>query len=334
MRVFSRRELITGVRNVLLSAAGAPFLLPSRLRAEGDDHYFIFVELKGGAHHLLSTDSPYPQELDKIAQQYPDAVMRFSPDIDGVSKLGFMMDDDLADNWKTKIIAGIRRYNRLFSLNAYCLALPHIIRDGKRITMHQAGTTQSNRYRYCLGWSGMPLANLVNEISVLRSVYMLGDFHGRANIEIYSGHPDNIGPHVAGVLSQHLAEKYGNKPLDNLVLDGAAYANSDKRAIKLSWQALSALASNLNKNSGDNFSHMRIIAESLLQQDDLQLSGANRVRIAQYVQALSEANPVREGLSQAGVDEGDLSLDLRRQLDSCLALLAHGHEQGNYHLHR
>ena len=326
MSTFSRRELITGLRNVLLSAAGAPFLLPSRLRAEGDDHYFIFVELKGGAHHMLSTDYPYPQELAKIEQQYPDAIMHFSPDIEGVSKLGFMVDDGLTEAWKTKIIVGVDNGNRLFKLNAYCLALPHLIRNGQRIVMYREGTTQGNRYRYCLGWSGLPLAGLVDEISVVRSVSMLGDFHGRANVEIYSGHPDNLGPHVAGVLSQRLAEQYGNKPLDNLVIDGASYADADNSnaAIKLSWQALGALASNIDKNSSGNFSHMRVVANSLLQQDDLLLSAASRIRIAQYVQALAKANLVRDGLSQAGVNKGDLSLDLRSQLDSCLALFRTG----------
>ena len=328
MQQMNRRELLSYLRNLLITAAGAPLVLPARLQAQlnKDDHYFIFVELKGGVHHLIGTDYPDPQELATIAKEYPSAVLGFAPEFAGEGKSGFLTDWELDEAWKQKINQGIMKANALFKLNGYCAALPYALMASGEKNSHYAGTTHGGRYRYCLGWSGLPLAALAGDISVLRSVYMLADFHGRANKEIYSGNPDGVGAHIAGILTKLLAEKYGRKPLDNLVLDGAAYesANSEAAAIKLSFQALNALAQGTRNKQDSNFSHLQVIARAMLQQDDLQLHSDTRMRLNQYLQALTDADQVRDSLSQAGVGTGDLSLNLRVQLDSSLALIRSG----------
>ena len=317
----TRRELLRHVRNVMLSAVGAPVLLPRGVQAgvDDDEHYFILVELKGGVHHLLSTDYPEPRELRMIEQKFPEVVLRFTPELGGESKRGFFVDSELAGAWQERIRAGIKQANNLFKLNGYGAVLPDFRGD-----TYATGMTQGGRYRYGLGWSGLPLAGMVDDISVLRGVYMLADFHGRANSEVYSGHADGGGEHVAGVLSRVLAARYGRKPLDNLVLDGAAYTDGEGLAIKLSFQALAALVAGAGQSEGDNFAQLRVIAESLLQQDDLSLSAANRLRLRQYVQALVEAGEVKKNLRQVGIGAGDMSLNLRGQLDACLALLRSG----------
>lgn len=328
MQNISRRTLIGYLRNFLLSAAGAPLITPKLLRAETakDDHYFIFVELKGGVHHLLSTDYPEPAALAEIEKNYPDAVLHFTPDFGGQGKGGFLDDVELDDKWKAKISSGAKSANTLFKLNGYFAALPYVSGAGGYFEQYQHGTTQNGGYRYRLGWSGFPLAGIVDELSVLRGVYMLADFHGRANGEIYSGHADGAGPHVAGVLSQLLAKKYGHKPLDNLVLDGAAYSHADSASavIKLSFQALNALAtsSGRSRERSSSRSHLEIITKSLLQQTDLKISADSRIRINQYLSALADADKLKYNLSKFAT--GDLSLNLRAQLDSCLALIKSG----------
>ena len=321
MRGLTRRQVMLHLRNVMLSAVGAPVLLPrqGQARMQDDEHYFILVELKGGVHHLLSTDYPDPQELGVIEQKFPQAMLRFVPEVGGESKRGFFADNDLPEVWREKIRAGIKQANNLFKLNGYGAVLPDFGSDA-----YLTGMTQSERYRYGLGWAGLPLAGAVDEISVLRGVYMLADFHGRANNEIYSGHADGAGEHVAGVLSKLLAKRYGRKPLDNLVLDGAAYVDGESLAIKLSFQALAALVAGAGQSEGESFAQLQVVARSLLQQNDISLSEANRLRLQQYVQALAEAGEVKQNLRQVGIGAGDMSLNLRGQLDACLALLRSG----------
>lgn len=312
----SRRKLISQI----LGTAGLYPLLPSPLMAqENDDHFFIFVELKGGAHHLLSTDYPDPDALAKIEKQYPLAVMRFFPDR---YKGGFLTDQELSDAHKNLIMGGYSANNIAFALNGYCTVLPQFDGDNFKI-----GTTHNGKYHYRLGWSGLPLAGHVDEISVLRGVYMLGDFHGDANREIYSGHTDGEGPHVAGVLAKLLAKKYGNKPFDNLVLDGAAYTSTDKSkaAIKLPFSALNAAIEGAGNSSGGlPFSHLQTIARSLLKQSNLEISSGSKTRIDQYINAMQEAATVKKNLWDVGVGQGDISLNLRVQLDSCLELIRSG----------
>ena len=80
---FSRRDVIAHLRNII-STAGAYPLIASPLIAQNsspadskDEHFFIFVELKGGVHHTVTTDYPSIDAIKKIAQEKARAVMTF-----------------------------------------------------------------------------------------------------------------------------------------------------------------------------------------------------------------------------------------------------------------
>ena len=66
---FSRREAIAYLSN-LMGAAGVYPLLSSAHAQESasnkDEHFFIFVELKGGVHHTITTDYPDINDINTL----------------------------------------------------------------------------------------------------------------------------------------------------------------------------------------------------------------------------------------------------------------------------
>ena len=82
-------------------------------------------------------------------------------------------------------------------LNGYFCALPMTDKNGREIYYVNGQHNQQH-----LGSAGLALDSHANDISVLRGVYMLGNFHGFASKEIYSGSSTDAGPHVAGVLAK------------------------------------------------------------------------------------------------------------------------------------
>ena len=76
---FSRRDFINHLKNILGTASVYPFVNSQRLFAQNDkEHYFIFVELRGGIHHTVVTDFPDPDEISRLKETYPDSIMPFS----------------------------------------------------------------------------------------------------------------------------------------------------------------------------------------------------------------------------------------------------------------
>ena len=292
---FTRREVIAYLRNILGTAGVYP-LLPASLQASNtvsgdDEHYFIFVELKGGLHYGIATDCPDPAKLpddDKI-------IMTLNLNDDGT-----LVSNQQLTAKQLEYINYSGNINQLMSeqdvplpfgylTNAYFAALPPCVAHGNTA----AG------YRYSLGWAASPFKDYVDKLSVLRGIYMQGTFHGPANEEIYSGAKDGSKPHVAGVLANLLNEKYKtSKPLDNLVLDGAAYVVGDGAlpAVKLPSRAISKV---VEKIGGESFSleHPQKVLQAL--QTKYGFAGMESI-VSNYLASFTKAEQIKQNLANTG----------------------------------
>ena len=78
--------------------------------------FFIFVEMKGGVHHLLTTDYPHPEQTQAVEDKYAGTVMRFKID---VNKRGFMDHTEISQDFK-KLLLNINddAYKQLGGLNS------------------------------------------------------------------------------------------------------------------------------------------------------------------------------------------------------------------------
>ena len=317
----TRRELIQHLRNIMCATGGYQ-ILPLSLQAQtptDDEHFFIFVELKGGVHHLISTDYPDPDKLNTIDPDGSNGiVMRFAPK----DKKGFYNDPDMPSNFRnmfSKDYQNTLAKTSAFIENGRFIALPY---NQKPEDGFLTGTTHQGKYQYRLGIAGLPLANYANDISVLRGVYMLGDFHNNAGIEIFSGSNRSDGIHVAGILAKLLEDKYGKKPLDNLVFEGANYLlgneNISKSDIKLSFSLLGTLAKHY-RNMVSGGTHPSLTISRALQ-NNLPFSPAQDTTMNKYIAAIKEIEILKERLKFLTAEDTDISLELGLQLDTCLEL--------------
>lgn len=309
---FSRREVIAYLRNVLCTAGVYP-LLPASLQAsdtssEGEDeHYIIFVELKGGLHYGIATECPDPTKLPND----PNIYMELLLDKDGTLKEPTLVGNQSKYlTYKGNIGAPLSDQLQLplaYLTDGYFAALPPCFASGK--------TTAG--YRYNLGWAASPLKDYVDKISVLRGVYMQGTFHGPANEEIYSGAKDGSKPHVAGVSANLLTQKYGTKSLDNLVLDGAAYVVGDGAlpAVKLPSSAISKVVEKLDSGgAGFSLDHPRKVLSAL--QSRYGFTGMESI-VDSYKASFATATDIKSKLANTGIKGGDISQNVKQQLDVC-----------------
>ena len=314
---FTRREIITHLRNII-GGAGLYPLLPSSAQAAqealDDEHYFIFVELKGGIHHALSTDCPDFTGVDANAMlELPlDAkgildTEKLMSDADSVAQ---QQDEDKLLTTKDKLVQIADSTSIAHVANGYFAALPPQAASGNT----------STHYPYRLGWSGAPLVDHVNKLGVLRGVYMQGTFHGPANNEIYSGEPDGK-PHVAGVLARLLTERYEKKkPLDNLVLDGAAYTTGDgtQAPIKVPFYTLSEVATKID-SSAFSLNHAKNLLDAM--QRTYNFAGSQAEVVKAYLDAFGQTEFIKQNFRDSSdLQKGDISLDLGAQLSSALSL--------------
>ena len=329
---FSRRELITHLKNILGTAGLYP-LLPAALAAKDakvnmNEHFFIFVELKGGVHHLITTDYPDPVKVKKIEENFNNVVMRFKIDPD---KKGFMDHDEISKNFKNELQQvgksivqdgeenasglGTRYWH---APNGYFVALP----EGEYI--HSGNNSKR------LGYSGLPLSNYVDDLGVLRGVFMQSTFHGPANSEIYSGSKGGeLGGHVAGVLAKLLVDnaKLPVRALDNLVLNGAKYTSSTSELppLRLTLDILLALLNSADKGAGATLHDAEKFAQALLQ--DLHLGGEQgreRKVFTEYHAMFAKARAATDKLSALQIDKAEFDRDLYAQLKVCQNLFTTG----------
>ena len=302
--MLSRREFAILLKNIAGSSALYPIVSNPLLAESTDDHFFIFVELKGGVHNLISTDFPDRQQLKTIIDKYPGVVMEFMPN-DGP---GFM-SENISEEYKELLK---NKDSDAYLDNGYFATLPANLTTGEGFIN---GMTTSNR-PYRLGIAGLPLADQVNAMSVLRGVFMLGNAHSLANNELYSGHTIR-GDHVAIVLAKLLAQRHGIKPLDNLMIDSAVYLQDKGQPPKaVSSKALLSLLT----NADDSFplANPKMIAQSLAKYVGRHEQGV----FDSYVKAFGEAEQIlAQNTSFSQESSQEMRFDLKRQLDLCLSLI-------------
>ena len=268
---FSRRELIAHLRNILGTAGAYPLLASPLLgqadtaTSKDDEHFFIFVELKGGVHHTVTTDYPSIDAINAIESLYPRGVMKFPV---GDEHTNFLQGTQLSADQKKHLKDDVVNFQKQVMtastmLNGYFCALPY---DEANKDKYYYQDPKDKNIR--LGPAAVrSLSNHATNLSVLRGVFMQGTFHGLANEEIYSGSSERKGSHVAGVLAQLLEEKYGTKPLDNLVLGRASYITTNegtlKPAVQVPFATIRALAEKSEGNVDLPLSHATAIARAM-----------------------------------------------------------------------
>ena len=336
---FSRREAIAYLSN-LMGTAGVYPLLSSSLahgQASGskDEHFFLFVELKGGVHHTVTTDYPDIDAINRIAAETTSgAIMKFPLDDNHKS---FFDNMQVAEKYKLKDLVDLGPESKKLILNGYFCALPY---DEKNPDAYYYQSPQDSNMR--LGPAALALADHMDKISVLRGVQMEGTFHGVANEEIYTGNSSQKGIHLAGVLAQLLEQGRGKKPLDNLVLGGASYPTASteaevKAAVQVPYAAIRALTGKV-MNSDLPFAHAKRIAQAWRARYGLNASEALSARMHRiYLDAFADAETAKQKLADIlkdtavnkiatndSNDKRSLRANLGSQLDICLALFRSG----------
>ncbi|MDE3269855.1 MAG: DUF1501 domain-containing protein [Pseudomonadota bacterium] len=310
----TRRELIIQLRNLLGTASIYP-LLPSSLLAQpsNDEHFFIFVELKGGAHYAIATDCPDPNKLPNNQDIFMTLPLKATGELD-TSKLTLTAKQKefiLVPSHGEEEEPDMSDLPFAYHTDSYFAALPERF----------AGGTTNAGYDYHLGWSGTPLKDLTDTVSVVRGVSMQGTFHGPANLEIFSGFSDGSKPHVAGVIASHLQKRAGGGtlPLDNLVLDGAAYVSSENslRAIKLPSRAIAQVLANLRGNNLD-LQHAKHVLESIDHRDKLSVKQNSIINA--YLAAFGDYDVLKDKLQHTGIDKDLSNNHIKQQLDACAAM--------------
>lgn len=319
----SRRELITYLRNAIATAGFCP-LLPASLWGQAtppkDEHFFIFVELLGGAHHLISTDYPDPDVSAAIEQKYPSAVMRFAlekyasfketPELGNYNLYDIGRGTNLPGNILTSFT------NDIYRANGYFIALPD--RVGDQEGFYRSPTEHAQR----LGPAGLPLVDYSKDISVVRGVHMLGNFHDFANRELYSGSDSKKGTHVATLIASALQKSYGQLPLEDIYLEGASTA--EQRGAGIGWNSLfsSALADSRQIALAQQ---VHKLAAALPR--DFNFSKRQQDIIASYLSTFPQMEAVWQKMQtaqQATAGSSSISNDLEKQLKACLTLFTQG----------
>ena len=334
---FSRREAIAYLSNLLGTAGVYPLLSSSLAQGQTseskDEHFFLFVELKGGVHHTVTTDYPDIDAINKIAENRPEAIMKFTLNDDYKS----FFDDNLVEGYNLKALTQQGMASEKLILNGYFCALPY---DVKNPNDYYYQSPQDRNLR--LGPAALALAEHMDKISVLRGVQMEGTFHGVANEEIYTGSSSQKGIHLAGVLAQLLEQGRDKKALDNLVLGGASYPTASteakvKAAVQVPYAAIRALTGKI-MSSGLPFVHAERIAQAWRARYGLDASTALSAAMHRmYLNSFAAAETARQNLADivnntvankiATNDDNDkraLRANLGLQFDICLALFRSG----------
>ena len=322
---FSRRDFINYLKNILGTASVYPFINGQRLFAQDDnEHYFIFVELRGGIHHTVVADFPDPDKIKPlINDQY---IMPFSlfPESTG------FFDDQIYDN--SNFIASLKKglsndqeidphdlilHQAPHRLNGYFCALPMTDENGKELYYVNG--------RQRLGSAGLALAEHANNLSVLRGVYMLGNFHGIANKEIYSGSSTDAGPHVAGVLTKLLVENKGleARPLDNIILNGASYSfgSESQKIVAPIQMSLESLATVAGQNSTTSLDPAKILATAMRNKYGKNYGDHLNGIVGNYIESFANATTIKEGLKNIPASSTE---DIYPHLQTCLQLFNSG----------
>lgn len=319
MNKLGRRSFLRASTAAGIGVLGGSFLRFEDLaRAQAaPDHFFLFIELKGGVAWHYATDG---RDLADLPLADPNVVKLLELSADGSTPP--LSDDQRAD-----------------LLQSAGAAVPH----GNTIIVPYVDTPQSSYKtgatrlgaKYTLGLSAHPLAPHVDDIAVVRGVRMIHNFHGGANDEAWSGifsdHEDQVRKHVAGTLAAHLAEERGALLLDNVVFEGATFpgqAGPDFLApMRIDVRSLGTLAGAQAASGGSpeqRFQRARTLAAAL--GDSRALGPQHKEALSAYLAALDKAPGVQKRLGEIAsrLSATDASLDLDLQVDTALTLFESG----------
>lgn len=317
MSDFNRRDFIgTAVKGGLVFGTGFnSFADFARAQATPDDeHFFIFVELRGGVQWMTATDG---RDVEQLPLDNPKACLPLK-----------ITDTPLTEAEYDQIVGDDP--GRKSSMHGKFILLPYL-EDVK--SSYTKGKTSLGA-NYVMGFAGQALLPHVDDIAVLRGVHVRGDFHGIANAsgEIFSGLNSPDTPHVSSVLATLLAQKHGAKLLDNLVFENATYSVGSsialaKAPIRLDAQSLGLLVGSTDGSSDDSVSRFlkaRELAGALAAAPGL--TELHRKVFESYINAMKEAPTIRGmllGLKDQ-LSQTDASLDLPVQLKTAVTMLQAG----------
>ena len=320
MSSFGRRSFL---KTALVGAGvglGATFARPpvTASAAPGDpEHFFIFIELKGGVHWMLATDG---RDLSELPMSDTNVVRKVEVTADGNTPR-------LAAAAASALITG----NGATDTHGNVILLPYI---GRPEDSYKKGKTTLGA-DYILGFAGFPLEKNVDDIAVIRGVRGIHNFHGGANDEIFCGlhtdQGDQARRHIGGVIAAQLARDKGAKLLDNVVFEGANFAGEPGENFwaptRIDVQTLGNLAS--VKGATPEATRARFLrAQNLIRAVGAgsPLGRRHKEAVEVYANALGNAPAVQQKLIDLAASLGrtDASLDLNLQVDAALTMFESG----------
>ena len=317
MSPFNRREFVqsSALGGLVLGTGFGSFADFAKAQANDDEHFFIFIELRGGVHWILGPDgrdiSQLPMDNPKICRPFkitdtPPTEEEYADLLEGGSQSQKRMD------------------------HGKFLLLPYV--ESPEVDYRKGQTSLG--CDYILGFCGEALRPVADDIAVVRGVYMRGNFHGpdNANGEIFSGLNSTETPHVASILANMLTPKYGARLLDNLVFENSTFSIGStslaKAPIRLDAQSLGFIVGNAdelgNEAAESRFAKARLLSEALAAGPTL--SELHKKVFNTYVGAMKDAPKVREMLLRLKDDLSavDASLDLDIQVKTAVTLMQAG----------
>ncbi len=314
---YDRRKFLAKTAGGISLASAFPWFdqLARAQQPDEDEHFFIFVEMSGGAHFMLATDARDPSLL---------------PLEDKSRCLPFAISDQLPtsvdyDQWQKDSNGSITSEEGSFIIQPYIGDMASSYKVGK--TAYTVNGVGYNG-RYALGPSGLVLEPVVNDMAVIRGVRMRGTFHPK--LEIFAGVQSGAGRHIAGSLAKILQEdsRYGGpKLLDNIVFEAATTgvdnAQLTLKTNRVDGQSLASLIGFLGEDASSKrlFNRAQKITEALSRGA---ISGEHRTILAEYITAVGDAPSLAEQLKQLTFQNEDYSLSLEKQFQAALTLIQSG----------
>jgi len=315
---FSRRNFLRASTAAGIGVLGASFLKFEHLaKAAGEDeHFFLFVELKGGIAWHYATDA---RDLSKLPLDNVNVVKEVKLLADGTTP-------PLSSDQQEQVL----RTTGGKSPHGNVIILPYV--DSLEAS-YKKGTTNVGS-AWTLGLSGHALEPHVNDIALVRGLRSIHNFHGDANDEAWSGlfsdRGDASRKHMAGTVAAHLAKEKGAKLLDNVVFEGATFPGATAEdfltPMRIDVRSLGVLAS---AQSGGGpaearFARARQLSEAI--GSSRALGPQHKEAFGAYLGALEKAPAVQKKLAEMATRFGatDASLDLDLQVDTALTLFESG----------
>lgn len=313
---WNRREFLDYARKggLVLGAGMSSYSDLVQAQANDDEHFFIFVELRGGIQWMVATDG---RDVAKLPMDNPKRVATME------------IKDTPPTPAEFEALVNGDRNNRQVT-NGNFILVPYI---GDLTSSYKKGVTSLGN-EYILGFAAQALLPHVDDIAVLRGSHVQGDFHGISNAsgEIFSGLNSSETSHIASILSPMLAKKYGNKLLDNLVFENATFSTGSaqiaKMPVRLDAESLGYIVANADALGDDaaaaRFAKAKQLSEALGAQSSL--SELHRKTFSSYVAAMKDAPTVRSMLLKLKNElaASDASLDLNMQFKTATTLIQAG----------